>query len=47
MDKITMGMSEAEVISIPGGPASKAMIDTPGLCWCYGSDSWKWGLGEV
>ena len=46
--KITIGMSEAEVIAIPGEPTSRAMIDTPGLYWCYGSDSWKqWELGDV
>jgi len=31
-----------------GEPASRAMIDTPGLYWWYGSDSWKqWELGDV
>jgi hypothetical protein len=29
--RITVGMSEAEVISILGEPTSKAMSDTPGL----------------
>ncbi|HQZ97020.1 MAG TPA: hypothetical protein PLP21_11935 [Pyrinomonadaceae bacterium] len=38
---------EAQVISILGEPASRAMIDAPGLYWCYGSDSWKqWELGD-
>ena len=40
-------MPEAEVIAILGEPTSKAMTDTPGLYWCYGSDSWKqWELGD-
>jgi hypothetical protein len=41
-------MSEAEVIAILGEPASRAIIDTPGLYWCYGSDRWKqWEPGDV
>ncbi|MFT3745789.1 MAG: hypothetical protein QM785_16050 [Pyrinomonadaceae bacterium] len=45
---ITIGMPEAEVIAILGEPTSKAMIDTPGLYWCYGSDTWEqWELGDV
>lgn len=35
--RITIGMSEAEVISILGEPTSKALIDIPRLYWCYGS----------
>ena len=36
---VTIGMSEAEVISILGEPTSKATIDTPGLYWCYGRET--------
>ena len=38
--RIQLGMSEAEVIAILGKPTSKAMSDSPGLYWCYGSSSW-------
>lgn len=45
--KITIGMSETGIISIPGEPASKSLSDIPGLYWCCGSDSWKrWELGD-
>ena len=40
--------SEAGVVSILAEPASKAMIHTPGLYWCHGSDSWKpWEPGDA
>ncbi len=45
--KITVGMSEAEVISILGEPTSKHMSDIPGLYWCYGSDTWReWAYND-
>lgn len=45
--KITIGISEAEVIAIPGEPASNSMSNIPGLSWCCGSDFWKrWELGD-
>lgn len=32
---------------LPTEPATRAMIDTPGLYWCYYSDSWKqWEPGD-
>lgn len=46
--RITVGMSEAEVIAILGEPTSKHMSDIPGLYWCYSSDTWQeWELGDV
>ena len=46
--RVTVGMSEAEVIAILGRPTSKAMTDSPAIEWCYGSNTWElWDRPEV
>ena len=39
VNRIQLGMSEAEVIGILGSPVNRHMTDGPGEIWCYTTDS--------
>lgn len=41
VSRIQPGMSSAEVTAILGPPTSKHISDIPGVCWCFGSDSFE------